>query len=377
MSTTTAFPPGRLRRRGAALAVLAASTGLALSACSAGQSQSGAPGQSGGGSQSGGPAVHVAFIAEQTSVRWVASDVPNFEVAVIDDCPDCTVETAVASSQDEQNQLAAQSIANGADVLVVASIDSAGAADIARQASDAGVPVIAYDSLITGAAVDAFVTFDSGMVGQIGAQAILDSDPPSDGVVVVLGGDEGSANAAWVDEGASSVLDGKIEVAYHAYVPGWSSDEARTLMKDALEKIGDRPLAGVLAANDGIASGAAQALRESGRTAPLPPISGQDAEVSALRRLLSGEQAVTAYKPMKDLAQTAAGVALQLARGQQPSAATTTMDNGAGQVPTVLLEPTAVTADDIASTVLADGFTTVDALCAGSASALCEEAGLR
>jgi ABC-type xylose transport system, periplasmic component len=195
--------------------------------------------------------------------------------------------------------------------------------------------------------------------------------------VVVLGGDEANSNAKWVDEGASSVLDGQIEVGYHAWVDGWSGDVAHDKMVEALAQLGDRPLAGVVAANDGIAGGAARALREAGWKGELPPISGQDAEVAALRRLLSGDQAVTAYKPMSKLAAAAAEVALQLGRGQTPTSTTATMDNGTGLVPSVILDPTAVESADISSTVIADGFMTLDALCAGAASALCSQAGLR
>lgn len=374
----------RTRCRGRVGLTLAVVAGLALSACSSGGDQSGAlqSGQAGGasaGAQSGGDGgapIHLTFLAERTSVRWVAADVPNFSVSVLDACPSCTVDSMVAESQEQQNQQATTAISQGADVLVVAAIDSAAAAPIVEKAASAGVPVVSYDSLITGAKVDGFVTFDSGRVGEIGAQAVLDSDPAADAVVVVLGGDEASSNAKWVDEGATSVLDGKIEVGYHAWVEGWSGDVAHDKMLDALAQIGDRPLAGVVAANDGIAGGAARALREKGWKGTLPPISGQDAEVAALRRLLSGDQAVTAYKPMAKLAKAAADVALQLGRGQTPSTTTTT-DNGAGQVPSVILDPAAVGASDISSTVIADGFTTLDALCAGAASALCAQAGLR
>lgn len=355
-------------RRSVLLAALASFGVLTLSSCSSGDATE--------PSADDGAGVHVVFLAEQTSLRYPSADMPHLAAAVIRACPQCAVETILAADQDEQNRQAATAIADGADVLVVAPIDSAGAATLAEDASSAGVAVVSYDSLITGAAVDAYVTFDSGEVGQIGARAVLDSDPAADAVVVDLGGDANNSNALWVRQGATEVLDGSIEVAYQAFVPGWSSDNAYDLMTEALGVLGDRPLAGVIAANDGIASGAARALRDAGWTGELPPISGQDAEVSALRRLLSGEQAVTAYKPIDQLAQSAAEVALQLGRGE-PASATTTMDNGAGPVPTVLLVPTAVTSSNLASTVIADGFTTLDALCAGSASTLCSEAGLR
>ena len=322
-------------------------------------------------------ALKIVFLAETSSMRYVASDSPEFEVAILEACPECQVQTLFSASQEEQNQQAKDVLAEGADVIVVAPVNSGEAAEIATAASAKDVPVICYDSLITGAPVDAYVTFDSGKVGEMGAQAVLSAKHADDAVVVVLAGDEASNNAVWVDDGASSVLEGKIDVGYHAWVDGWSKDNAVVEMKKAIEELDGTPIAGVVAANDGIAAGAAQALHEAGWKSPLPPISGQDAEVTALRRLLSGDQAVTAYKSMSLLAQNASVVALELGRGKDISAATTTTDNGSGNVPTVLLDPVAVTSSDIANTVIADGHTTIDALCAGAASALCANAGLR
>lgn len=365
----TSTPLRRPGRRSPLRLALAALGALALAACSAGEDDDDAG--------TDGEGVHVVFLAEQTSIRFASADVPHFLTAVIEACPSCATGSALASDQEQQNGQASAAIADGADVLVVAPLDSAGAAALAQEAAAAGVAVVSYDSLVTGAALDAYVTFDSGVVGQIGAQTVLASDPAPGAVVIELDGDEANSNAAWVARGAAGVLEGNIEVAYQAFVPDWSGDNAYELMTEALSELGDRPLAGVVAANDGIAGGAARALRDAGWTGDLPPISGQDAEVAALRRLLSGDQAVTAYKPMKDLAGAAAEVALQLGRGEQPTATTATTDNGAGQVPTVLLEPTAVTASDLSSTVIADGFTTLDALCAGAASRLCADAGLR
>lgn len=368
--TRTSTPRPRPGHRSPQRIALATFGALALVACSTGGTEAEDAGDI------DGEGIHVVFLAEQSSIRFAAADVPHFLTAVIETCPSCTTDSASASSQDQQNQQASAAIADGADVLVVAPLDSAAAASLAQEATAAGVAVVSYDSLVTGAPLDAYVTFDSGAVGQIGAQTVLASNPEPDAVVIELDGDEANSNAAWVARGAAEVLQGSIEVAYQAFVPDWSGDNAYELMADALAELGDRPLAGVVAANDGIAGGVARALRDAGWTGDLPPISGQDAEVAALRRLLSGDQAVTAYKPMKDLAAAAAEVALQLGRGEEPTATTTTMDNGAGQVPTVLLEPTAVTASDLADTVIADGFTTRDALCAGAASQLCADAGL-
>lgn len=360
---------GRRRLRTVTALLLLATTG-ALSACSHDATTTSQPGAAAKASP------HIAFLAEKTSLRYEASDVPNFQIDLATSCPTCTVDVYFAATQDEQNQQAAQALRDGATVLVVAPKDSAGAATIAQQATSADARVISYDSLITGAAIDAFVTFDSGKVGAIGAQAVLDANPAPGAVVVELDGDAGNSNAAWVARGATSVLDGKITTGFQAWVPDWSADNAEVAMRQALTALDGTPIAGVVGANDSIAKGAAKALRDAGYEGTLPPISGQDADVAALQRLLTGEQAVTAYKPMPQLAQAAADMALALGRGESIRTTTTT-DNGAGAVPTTLLDPTAVTAANLAATVLADEFTTVEALCAGVASQACVSAGLR
>ncbi|MFD0481970.1 substrate-binding domain-containing protein [Kineococcus sp. GCM10028916] len=360
---------GRRRTRTLTTLVLLAATGT-LTACSDGP----ATASTAGSASTASP--HIAFLAEKTSLRYEASDVPNFQIDVAKSCPGCTVDVYFASTQDEQNQQASKALSDGATVLVVAPKDSEGAAAIAQQATSGGAKVISYDSLIKGSAIDAFVTFDSGKVGAIGAQAVLDAEPAPGAVVVELDGDAGNSNAAWVASGAKSVLDGKITTGFQAWVPEWSADNAEIAMEQAIQQLHGTPIAGVVGANDSIAKGAAKALREAGWTGTLPPISGQDADVAAMQRLLTGEQAVTAYKPMPQLAAAAADMALALGRGEAVTTTTTT-DNGAGAVPTTLLQPTAVTASNLATTVIADEFTTVEALCAGSASQACVAAGLR
>jgi len=52
------------------------------------------------------------------------------------------------------------------------------------------------------------------------------------------------------------------------------------------------------------------------------------------------------------------------------------VDNGAKQVPSVLLSPIAVTKDNISDTVIKDGFLTTDEICTGPYKSACKEAGL-
>jgi D-xylose transport system substrate-binding protein len=87
---------------------------------------------------------------------------------------------------------------------------------------------------------------------------------------------------------------------------------------------------------------------------------------------------MTVYKGIKAEASAAAKVALLLAAGKSDDVkklATDAVDNGAGKVPSILLTPVVVTKDNLKDTVIADGFSTWQRLCVGTAAAsdLCKQ----
>ncbi|MFD0485108.1 sugar ABC transporter substrate-binding protein [Kineococcus sp. GCM10028916] len=360
MRTTT-------RRTAGALLAGAALLG-ALAGCGAD-----APGTTAAAAPADGP--HVAFLVPSTSLRSMAYDVPNFSVELAEKCPTCVVDVQTAPDQATQNTQAQQAIAAGAEALVVVALDGAEAGDLVNAARSASVPVVAYDRLVKGAPIDYYVSFDGNAVGKLGGQAILDAvgEDTAGGAIVMLEGDPADNNAGLFAAGAHSVLDGKVDIATERYVTGWSSDEAAVQMRSALQDLGNRRLLGVYTAYDGLAAGALQALGDAGLSGV--PITGQDAETAALQRILGGTQTMTIYKDLPAQARTTADLVDDVLKGRTPETTGTT-DNGAGAVPTVLLQPQAVGKAEVQSKVLADGYTTVDALCAGAASAACASAGI-
>jgi D-xylose transport system substrate-binding protein len=83
---------------------------------------------------------------------------------------------------------------------------------------------------------------------------------------------------------------------------------------------------------------------------------------------------MTVYKSIRAEAEAAAKIAVALAKGDTAGAkklTTTTVDNGTGEVPSVLLDPVAVTIDNMADTVVKDGFSSKDKICVGAAAAKC------
>ena len=129
-----------------------------------------------------------------------------------------------------------------------------------------------------------------------------------------------------------------------------------------------------------VSTGLALSLTFSSEWAsPLPLVTGQDAELSAIQRIIAGEQYVTVYKPIKPLAESAAELAVAVANGEEPPSGLVNgeEDNGMEQVPTVFLETVAVTADNVEDTIIADDFWSVDEICAQEYAQACKQAGIQ
>ncbi|MFW6090331.1 MAG: sugar ABC transporter substrate-binding protein [Actinomycetota bacterium] len=310
------------------------------------------------------------LLPESKTARYESHDRPAFIEHVRRLCADCEPLASTAGQDASRQQAQAEAaITNGADVLVLDPVDSTAAAVIVRHADAAGVPVISYDRLVLDAPVRFHVTFDNVQVGALQAEVLLDEigERRDEGVLVVLNGSPTDDNAALFWQGASSVLeDAGVTVGVETDIPDWSPDKAQEAMERALATLGRDRVVGVYAANDGIAAGAIAAMKAAGLT-PLPPVTGQDAELAAVRRILTGEQRMTVYKAVRTQAEVAAELAVSLARTDEVPAdiRTTLVDNGYDRIPTVMLEPRAVTRDTIGSTVVEDGFWSVAEICDG------------
>src|SRR5262252_4451520 len=256
-----------------------------------------------------------------------------------------------------QNSQAENMLTQGVDVLLVAPHNGRTAAVIVEAAHRARVPVIAYDRLINDADVDLYLSFDNERVGQMQAEYLVARRPK--GNYVVIGGAPTDNNALLYHRGQMAVLQlyvnrGDIRIVADQWARDWLAVEALKIMENALTRSSNRVDA-VVAANDGVAGGAIQALAEqklAGRTL----VSGQDAELSACQRIAAGTQSMTVYKPIRKLAWQAAEIAVKLARREPIGVTTRGLANGKIDVPSVLLDPIAVDRDNLVSTVVADGY---------------------
>ena len=358
----------------AAAGVLAMS---GLAACGSDDDEGGG----GGGGDGGGerPKVAVLLPDSKSSVRWETVDRPLLKKAFDAAGVDATITNAEANKSTQQQQ-AEQAVLDGAKVILLVNFDSGSGAAIAGNAQSQGVKVIDYDRLTLDTdATDYYVSFDNERVGELQGQGLVDCVGDKQGAnIAVLNGSPTDNNATLFKNGYDSVINPKFESGEwnevdDQSVPDWDNQQALTIFEQMLQKA-DNKVDGVLAANDGLGNAAISAIKQ--RKLPQIPVTGQDATLEGIQNIVNGDQCMTVYKAIEKEAQAAADLAIALAKGQEPKAQTTPIDNGAEEVPSVLLEPVPVTKDNIAEYLGNPDFPTKEDICAGKVAAKCEELGL-
>ncbi len=250
-------------------------------------------------------------------------------------------------------------ISRKVDVLVIVAHNGAAMAKGARLAREAGIPVIAYDRLITGAEIDLYISFDAVRIGEEQARYLVELyRGKGKKRIVRIHGAKTDNNAVLVKVGQDRVLEpalkrGDLEIVHEDWAENWKPENAKKIVTAAITRKGAN-FDAVLAANDGTAGGAIQALLEEGLAGKVV-VTGQDAELTACQRIVAGTQAMTIYKPLKAMAEQAADIAVRMAK-RRPIVARDEVDNGAGMFPAILVQTTAVTKDNMAGTVVRDGF---------------------
>ncbi|HEX6455401.1 MAG TPA: sugar ABC transporter substrate-binding protein [Solirubrobacterales bacterium] len=336
----------------------------------------------GGGGGGGGPKIAL-LLPENETPRYESDDRPDFEKAVEEQCEECEVlyNNAGGDASKQQSQAEA-ALTQGAEVLVVDPMDSKSAAAIAEKAKAQNVPVVSYDRLIENAEIEAYVSFDNEKVGELQGETLakkLKEDGSASGPIIMINGDPADPNAALFKKGAHNAFEKEgVEVAKEYDTPGWSAENAQREAQQAITALGNNGFAGIYAANDDTGGGAIAAMKGAGINPSEKPVTGQDATVAGLQRVLAGQQYMTVYKEIEPEATITAEIAVSLAEGKGvPSGkAKEKMNNGAADIPSELLEPIAVTKDNVKSTVIKDEFVTPEELCTGPYKSACKEAGI-
>ena len=241
------------------------------------------------------------------------------------------------------------------DVIVVIARDCGALSDAIQKAQSAGIPVISYDRMVNNANTDLYISFDNRKVGEIMAQALVNALPQG-GDVFMIQGSSSDNNVQMVKQGFDDMLaDTDLHVVYEANCDGWTAELAAGYV-EALEKYPH--VKGIMCGNDDIASQVVQVLAEN-QLAGNVVVVGQDGDLAACQRIVEGTQYMTAFKPIEDLARKAAKYAVEMGSGKgvaELEDVTETVNDGTYEIPSCILEPTAVTKENIDKVIIEGGF---------------------
>ena len=301
--------------------------------------------------------------------RWAKSDEPNI-VAALEEAGATYISADAGSSAEQQLADVENLMAQGADVLIILAQDGEAILPAVASALEQGVPVIAYDRLIENPGA-LYITFDNIGVGRLQAEVIYGLVP--EGNYAIIKGNQADANADFLREGYTQVIgdaesSGAINVACETYTDNWDPAIAQTNMEQCLTQE-NNAIDAVLSENDGMAGGVVAALEAQGLAGTVP-VSGQDGDLAALNRVALGSQSVSVWKDARELGRAAGEAAIQLAQGAaiEDVAGVVQFDSpGGNSMTSILLEPIAITQDNLDVVVDAE-WITVDQLCQGVAA---------
>ncbi|SHJ36211.1 xylose-binding protein [Clostridium cavendishii DSM 21758] len=246
-------------------------------------------------------------------------------------------------------------ISQGIDVLILVPVDFLVGADLVEKAHKAGIKVIAYDVLIPNSDIDAYISFNGTKVGELQGQYLTKKIPK--GNYIILSGDPGNFNSKIYKDGAMKYIKpladiGNIKIVADKAVQHWDPKIAYNIVKDILNT--NNKIDAILAPNDSIASGVVEALKEEGLAGKVA-VTGQNAYLDAIQRIIGGTQSMTVFKDVREEAKTAIDLAIKLANNE-PIYTTNYINNGKIDVPSVILEPIAVDKNNIRDIIVDSGY---------------------
>ena len=284
-------------------------------------------------------------------------------------------------------------VANGCDLLVVASIDGSSLGEPLKQAKEAGIPVISYDRLIKSDAVSYYISFDNYTVGTLQGQYVVDSldlDNAGDKTynIEFTAGDPADNNAGYFFNGAFDVLKPYIDAGTLNVVsgqtdfdsvatPAWDTQTALERMQNILASYyaDGTQLDVALCSNDSTALGVTQAIESDYAGDNTVLITGQDGDEANLANIVDGKQSMTVYKAVANEAVVTLDLAKAMLAGDTVDESlieksgwdfecaydTESYETSEGnKCPSFLLVPTVVTKDNLQEALVDPGYYTMD-----------------
>ncbi|WP_327696556.1 sugar ABC transporter substrate-binding protein [Streptomyces sp. NBC_00459] len=373
--------PRRTAVRRTAIAVTAAASAFSLAACGVIDSASGS---SGSAAPKKGDDITVGLLLpDKETKRFEKFDYPLFKkqvIALTNGKGKVLYANAEADKAKQSRQLE-EMISEKVDVLVVDAIDAKAIAPAIEKAKDADIPVIAYDRLAEGP-IDAYVSHDNELVGEVQGRSIVEAlaEKAATSKIVMINGSVTDPNTGRFKSGAMNELQGKVQIAASYNTKDWLPEVAKAHMEAAIKTVGLNNIAAVYSANDGMAGAVIDALKEAGAS-KIPPVTGQDADLAAVQRIVSGEQYMSVYKSFILEANNAASIAVAKVQGRGIEFDALTRDSVDSptekKIPSMLVPVVALTKENIKDTVIQDGVYTIQDICTPEYAADCAEIGLK
>jgi D-xylose transport system substrate-binding protein len=334
-----------------------------------------------------------------SSTRYVSFDAPYLNAAFADagyTQSQYRIDNAQGSDATEIDDATAD-INLGAKILVMDPIDNPTGAAIAQLAASRGVTLITYDRAVF-QGKNYYVSFDNQQVGNLigtGFQACVTAwNVPSPKVFTLDGGEDTDSNsiafatgynkAVW-GQAVKAVAPGATNSAGYTLVgeqfaPGWDNTKGGQIFQQAFTA--NRQINATIEANDGLANAVITDLKGAGVSAKTIPTVGQDATAQGMAYILENWQCGSVYKAIYKEAQDAVALATILLAGDTPPSSLVngnTVDpaNSSITEPASLSTPVWVTAANMETTVVADGFDTASQICAIAGASVCTTAGIK
>lgn len=261
-------------------------------------------------------------------------------------------ETIVMSGEDDeavQIQNGIKLLDKGVDMLIVTALNGGTIAPLVREANSRGVPVMAYNRLISNADYDLFFTGDNVNIGRIFCENALRMKPT--GNYVIINGDRFDRNGVELKNAIDSILaphvaNQEINIVYETYVDNWNKEIAAKEVEQIIESFG-RDIDVIIAGSDPMADGIVGILKKYDMLGKVV-LTGQDADLYAIRSILKGDQTLTIYHPYKVLGYKAAELAFEIVKGKNPKKLANAFTyNGAVNIPTVKMKSVEINKDNI------------------------------
>jgi D-xylose transport system substrate-binding protein len=372
------------RTRIATLAAVGATILFATAACGGGSSSSSDKTPSGGSSKSSGGKVGVILPDATTSPRWEGNDRPSLQKAFDDAGIGSDIQNAGGDTT-KFGTICDSMINEGVKVLMIVNLDSDSGSACLKKAAAAGIVSIDYDRLTLGGGASYYVSFDNVQVGTLmgqGLQKCLTDMGKTKANIIYINGAETDNNAALFKQGYADALKPKIDSGDYKLVGDvsgeWNDQKAANAF-DGLYTKNNGKIDGVVSANDTMAGGIIARLAANGLAGKVP-VTGQDASVEGLQRILAGTQCMTVYKNTNLEADLASKLAIDIIKGDKAGADSladkTVKDTTTNQdVKSALATPEAIFKDNVKK-VIDDGFQKASDVCTGQYAKACTDAGI-